>query len=246
MIDLAAMPIRRFNPLGLSEFQAYLSKGKVAQEAPPEHLLADDKYSEAIFGKAEAVGDLSARSFEQKFDMSMHVLQALGSKRTHQILGDPYVWPWLSLYFAPSTFPLKNGEYTIGASSRHVIEKISGRNQDLMHRHLVRGGVVAVLRFSQHAKALLGRSDEQTKSEEEVMSRTIDLGLSASPEFVKLIEEIYWDPKKGKLRSGAKGDGAGSIKRLVRNMRQLDVTYDVPSLDAMGMKSLLLPTEFGT
>lgn len=245
MTDFGALPIRRFTSLGLSEFRSYLSQGKVTDEPPPEHLLASDKHSEPVFGKADA-GCLSVRSFEQKFDLGMHVIQALGSKRTHQILGDPYVWPWLSLYFAPSTFPQKNGQYRIDASSRHVIEKISGRNQDLMHRHLVRGGVVAVLRFGQHAKALLGRPDEQTKSEEEVMSRTIDLGLSASPEFVKLIETIYWDAKKGKLRSGAKGEGPGSIKRLVRNMRQLDVTYDIPSLDAMEIKSLLLPTEFQT
>lgn len=103
---------------------------------------------------------------------------------------------------------------------------------------------MAVSRFGAHARVLLGRASEQTKIEEQVMSRTADLGLAGSVEFVRLLHRIYWDPTKNAVRKGAKGTGKGSIMRIIEVMQHLDVTYDVQSLSAEQFEELLPRPEF--
>ncbi len=240
---MSAHPIRALNAEGLKRFSAYLDKQTDGErrtaEPPPIALLHDDKFAvDMDWGK------LSKNVFDGKFDLAMSVAGSVGTDNLRKILAEPNVWPWLSLWFWRSTFPHEKGFYTIGARSRHVVEKISGRNQDHSHRHLVRGGVVAVSRFGAHARVLLGGASEQTKMEEQVMSRTADLGLAGSAEFVRLLHRIYWDSNKNAVRKGAKGTGNGSIMRLIEVMQHLDVTFDVQSLSAEQFEDLLPSPEF--
>lgn len=242
---MSAHSIRAFNAEGLKRFSAYLDKQTDGErrtaEPPPVALLHDDKFAVDL-----GIGKLSKNVFESKFDLAMYVAQNVGAENLRKMLADPNVWPWLSLWFWRSTFPLEKGLYTIGARSRHLVEKIAGRNQDHSHRHLVRGGVVAVSRFGHHARVLLGGASEQTKMEEQVMSRTADLGLAGSAEFVRLLHRIYWDSKKNAVRKGAKGTGKGSIMRMIEVMQHLDVTFDVQSLTAEQFEHLLPAPEFKT
>jgi len=240
---MSAVPIRMFTPEGLNRFSAYLESrtGDERKTAtpPPVELLHEEKFAVDL-----KVGKLAKDSFDKKFDLAMYVASNVGTDNLQKMLAESTVWPWLSLFFWRSTFPLEGGLYTIGARSRHVVEKIAGRNQDHSHRHLVRGGVVAVYRFGAHARVLLGKAHEQTKMEEQVMSRTAELGLAASAEFVRLLHRLYWDPKKEGVRKGAKGVGKGSIMRVIEIMHHLDVTYDVQSLGAEQMEKLLPQQEF--
>lgn len=240
---MSSFPIRAFTPEGMKQFANYLDEqtdgARRTAKAPPAELLHDDK-----FAKPTEFGKLSKNVFEQKFDMAMYLAANAGEENLRKMLGIPEIWPWLSLYFWRSVFPFEKGHYTIGARSRHVVEKIAGRNQDHSHRHLVRGGVVAVTRFGPHARVLLGKASEQTKMEEQVMSRTADLGLAGSPEFVRFLHRQYWDSKKGEVRKGAKGTGKGSIIRVIEIMQHLDVTFDVQSLVAEQIELLLPQAEF--
>jgi len=240
---MSNVPIRAFTAEGLERFSEYLEnrtggEPKTALQ-PPTELLHDDKFAVGL-----DLGKLAKDVFENKFDLAIYIAGNVGKENLQKMLAMPAVWPWLSLYFWRSTFPSKDGLYTIGARSRHVVENIAGRKQDHAHRHLVRGGVVAVHRFGAHARVLLGRAHEQTKMEEQVMSRTADLGLAASAEFVRLLHRLYWDPKKETVRKGAKGEGKGSIMRVIEIMHHLDVTYDVQSLGAEQMEQLLPQPEF--
>lgn len=240
---MSAYSIRAFTPAGMELFSNYLNlttDGERKTTAPPPiKLLHDDKFAVDL-----GVGKLTKNVFDDKFDLAMHIAQHVGKDALPKLFAEPNVWPWLSLWFWRSTFPFEKGLYTIGARSRHVVEKIAGRNQDHSHRHLVRGGVVAVSRFGPYARVLLGGASEQTKMEEQVMSRTADLGLAGSVEFVRLLHRLYWDPKKSAVRKGAKGVGKGSIMRVIEVMHHLDVTFDVQSLKAEQLQELLPQPEF--
>ncbi|MCW4460824.1 hypothetical protein OK349_03835 [Sphingomonas sp. BT-65] len=240
---MSAYPIRAFTAEGLKRFSDYLEKRtddeRRTAAPPPVELLHDAKYAADLH-----VGKLSKNVFETKFDLAMSVAGNVGTDNLTKMLAEPNVWPWLSLFFWRSTFPFEKGHYIIGARSRHIVEKIAGRNQDHSHRHLVRGGVVAVHRFGPHARVLLGKASEQTKMEEQVMSRTAELGLAGSTEFVRLLHRLYWDPKKNAVRKGAKGQGKGSIMRVIEIMHHLDVTFDVQSLGAEQIEQLLPQPEF--
>lgn len=231
--------IRRFTTEGKIAFRDYLALGPRTIKQPPTELLLDDRYSTPL-----AIGLVEQRVFDTKFDMGMHVVAAVGKEKLPALLNEPDVWPWLSLYFYESTFPKKGSEWFIGARSRHIVERISGRQQDHSHRHLVRGAVVAVQRFDMHARVLMERPYQQSKMEEQIMSRKSDLGLAGSPNIIKLIYRLYWDASKNAVLKGAKGDGPGSIMRLITVLRQLDATFDVASLSPDRLLALLPRTEF--
>ena len=104
---------------------------------------------------------------------------------------------------------------------------------------------MAVRRFDTDAKVLMGRPDQQSKIEEQIMSRKADMGLASSVEVVRAAYRLYYDADKDAVKRGAKSTGAGSIMRFIDVLTQLDVNFDVPSLQADVILALLPRQEFG-
>lgn len=231
---------RTLNTQGLAEFAAYLGRGPWTAEPPPVGLLNSDAYSRPFAPEVE----IGVRKFSAKFEMGMEICTAFGNDGIDAIK-DNGLWAWLSLALNDSTMPKKDGTWFVGAKSRHIVERIPGRLQDQGHRHLVKGAAMAVRRFDTEAKVLMGRPHEQSKIEEQIMSRKADMGLATATEVVRAAYRLYYDPDHDAVRRGAKGTGAGSIMRFVEVLTQLDVNFDVPSLTANSILSLLPAHEFG-
>jgi len=234
-------PIRKFTEAGMKKFEEYLQSGPFARKAPPVELLDDDNFATTL-----GLGEVTVKPFKQKFDMGMSVLSDLGPDNVAQLFNEPNVWPWLSLLFHESTMPKKGDGWFVGAMSRHVRGKVKDRKQDQAHRHLVHGAVFNVHRFGSAARVLMEGPHQQAKIEENIMSRRRELPLAGSPEVIKALHKLYWDPAKGgRVRKGAKGEGPGGIIRFIDVMRQLDATYDVISMPAERITDLLPQAEFG-
>jgi hypothetical protein len=234
--------MRMFNAEGLAIFSSYVKSGKETPAQPPIGLLFDDKYSEEVdFCALPDPGP-----FQSKFDMGMSVVAAAkGRDNLQKLFPEPRVWAWLSLYFHESTMPKEGGSWKIKASARHLVERIPGRHQDQSHRHLVKAAVINVARFNANARVLMDQAHGQSKIEEQVMSRRTETGLANSLGFIQVLNKLYWDEARGIVRRGAKGDGPGSIMRLIAVVSQLDVNYDIPSLTAAEYLNLLPQAEFG-
>lgn len=235
------MRIRRLNSFGLAKFAEYLSQ-KTQENAPPVALLSDPACSE----DAQVDGDLEQQVFDSKFDLGMAVCSAVGTKSVPKLLRDDAVWPWLTLFFSESTMPKKDGVWFLGDKSRHILgaNKAAWKEYDHHHRHLVRGAVQAVFQFNDRARVLLGKPDQHTKIEEQLLSRKVGMSFAYSEPLIEVVHRLYWDGPKARLRKGTKGTGAGSVVRLVGLLRQIDVTYDLPSLSADQLYQLLPAPEF--
>lgn len=231
---------RALNAQGLAEFAAYLGRGPMTSEPPPVSLLNNDAYSRPVAPEVE----IEARRFATKYELGMEICTAFGNEAVDAVK-DNGVWAWLSLALHESTMPKKDGTWFVGAKSRHIVERIPGRLQDQSHRHLVKGAAMAVRRFDTDAKVLMGRPDEQSKIEEQIMSRKSDMGLANAVEVVRAAYRLYYDADRDVVRRGAKSTGAGSIMRFVDVLTQLDVNFDVPSLKADVILTLLPGHEFG-
>lgn len=225
---------------GLAAFAAYIAAGANSATAPPTHLLTDAKYSVEYAPRFE----VRPRKFASKFEMGMEVATAIGKDALDAAFSEPALWAGLSLQFHEATMPKKEGVWFVGTQSRHIITKIPGRNQDQSHRHLVKGAAIAVSRFGPDARVLMGGASEQSKIEEQIMSRKSDTGLASSPQVVRVANQLYFDADKGSVRKGAKGTGGGSIMRLIEVLAQFDVNYDVSSLSADSIVGLLPQREF--
>jgi hypothetical protein len=203
-------PVRAFTASGLAQFRKWLDEAEAADPKryttapPPTHLLFDNAFARPV-GYGEPI---LQRKFERKYDLGMAVCAAFGEDGARRLLNDANAWPWLSLFFYESTFPMKNGKWFTGERSRHLVQTIAGRKQDQSHRHLVKGAVTNVLRFGQYAVVLTGEASGQSKIEEQVMSRRADQPLAFHREFVKALYELYWDVDADSLKSGARSDGA--------------------------------------
>lgn len=237
---MKATSVRALNESGLAMFAAYLASGPWSEIAPPMNLLTDE-HSQIL----NPGFDVNPRKFGTKFEMGMEVCTGAGGLALSTLWPNDGLWAALSLAFHQSTFPFKNGQWFIGSPSRHMVTRIPGRKQDQSHRHLVKGATMAVSRFGIEARVLMGGPHEQAKMEEQIMSRKTDMGLASSKEVVRAAYELYYDPDKNAVKRGAKSTGGGSIMRLIDILTQLDVNYDIPSLQAADILSLLPRREFG-
>lgn len=235
------MKIRRFNAAGLAQFARYL-ENKSQHEAPPRYLLEDLRYTES--GPVD--GELESQAFDSKFDLGMAVCSSVTRQHVPKLLRDDAIWPWLSLFYSDSTMPFRDGAWFLGDASRHMLggNKAAWKEYDHNHRHLVRGAVQSVFQFSDYARVLMGKPSEHTKVEEQLMSRKVGSSFAYSQSLIELVHRLYWDGPKGRLRKGAASTNAGSVVRLVNVLRQIDVTFDLPSLNADQLYNLLPSPEF--
>lgn len=239
---LTTKPIRKFTEEGLKAFEAYIDRGPMVKPPPPVELLEDDRFSQPL-----GLGEVTVKTHKAKFDLGAAILTDIGKESAAKLLNEPSAWPWLSLLFHQSTMPKKADGWFIGAKNRHIRGKIAGRKQEQSHRHLVYAAVLNVYRFGSAARVLMEGASQQAKIEENIMSRRRELPVASSVEVVKALYKLYWEPVKGggRVRKGAKSTGAGSIIRFIDLMRQLDATYDLVSMPAEKILSLLPKGEFG-
>jgi hypothetical protein len=236
---------REFTPEGLSVFKGWLDRAakvgatRLTSEPPPTDILEDDRYSKRL-GFA---GRLPLRRFERKYDLGMAICAGLGRDDTERLLLIPNAWPWLSLLYHESTFAQKNAKWRTGDDARHLVQTIHGRKQDQSHRHLVKSAVTNVHRFREFAAVLMGNEIGQSKIEEQVMSRRVDPPLAHHTEFVKTLYRLYWDAELDNVKSGARGEGPGSVMHMTDLLTQFDLTFDVASLEVDDFMRLL-PNDF--
>jgi hypothetical protein len=129
----------------------------------------------------------------------------------------------------------------VGADWRHIPQF---GNYRAFYRHLLAGPFTlyrAHARAIANARALLvqplhkpGEFVEQLASRPE---------LATSPAIVGAATLLYLDPKKGALKRGAGGSGAGSPRRFAAVVAQFDVTYDLFTLTPEQLAAIL-PPEF--
>jgi hypothetical protein len=76
------------------------------------------------------------------------------------------------------------------------------------------------------------------------MSRRVDPPLAHHTEFVKTLYRLYWDADADDVKSGARGEGPGSVMHMIDLLTQFDMTFDIASLEVDDFLRLL-PRDFG-
>jgi len=67
--------------------------------------------------------------------------------------------------------------------------------------------------------------------------------LMQNPELQRLIQRLYFDEPRGRIKRGAGGKGPGSPRRLMDFLRQIELNFDLGSIRADRMTEML-PREF--
>jgi hypothetical protein len=229
--------LRALNNDGLERFRAYLGRLRHgAPGDPPREILAAATYTRELPVDVA----IEPRTFATRLDAARYlceVLEPLGAEATDRDRG---LWAWLALYFFDQVCPpAANGARQPGQPYRHLPDF----HYRYRHRHLLYGPYEVYRRHGEASILLLaGPLSSESTIYQEIAGRQ---DLIANRSVVGAALELYFDRDRGAPKRGAQDARAspGTIRRFVRVLQQLDVTYDVYGLTPAQILDLL-PREF--
>lgn len=227
--------VRSLNDKGLAQFRAWLEAGATGDV--PFALLHDPLASDPVPGS----GQVEQLPFANRYDLAVHVAQALTHCDVQRLSFERGVWTWLALFLFDALCPKDlSGSRKLLALHRYVFDPDFRTNSG----HFVRDSVLAVIKHGSHARVLLisplgGIKDTRVLSE---LAYRHD--LISNTAVVELAFQFYWNPKRAALRPGtASKRRPGSVQRFALVLQQLSLNYDLPEMSANQIAGLL-PPEF--
>jgi hypothetical protein len=231
------MKLSRLNEHGIQQFSLYLDQLKLAPSTPPPTwLLADGATSNTV-----SHVEVQERTFASRYAASHYLDGLITSASLEAAERDVGLWAWLSLFYFDQVCPIKDGVRKPGEQARHVPDV---QNFQRYYRHLLLGPVAiyrAHIDDPDRARGvLMTRVNAPGDVVEQLASRQ---ELITNHSVMKVVTSLYFDVSTGTPKKGSGGKADGSPRRLADIINQYDLTYDLYSLSADGLLSLL-PKEF--
>lgn len=231
------MNARRLNDAGIELFQSWLIQAKSGQASDvPAELLQDPNISSEI----EPTIPIKNIKFQNRYQAALYLDGIIPGIQTASIERDGGFWTWLTVFYFDQLAPSINGRRKIGHMARYVP---SFSNFRTYYRHLLLGPWL-VYRAHGDTPALTkvvlsGTVDTPGELAEQLSARQ---EIITNPTILAVAKKLYLN-ESDKPKRGAGGSGAGSPRRFVTVLQQLDKTYDFFTMRADSLLSLL-PNEF--
>jgi len=233
------MKARRFSEEGLERFRAWIidvrAIAKAGGEVPPvpDDLLVDDRYATATEYELPAKEPI----FNTKMDIGIFCCQLVPDTHHEVVRGDAAFWSWLAArYFKQLT----KGRTKI-KEPRAYVAAIGFQE---FYRHLMLGPYYiyfAARDVPERVCVLL--YDEPTTMNEVMVQFGSYQTLMQNPEIQTVIQRLYFDTTKNRIKRGAGGKVNGAPRRLMDFFRQIEMNYDLRRISAQQMWDML-PAEF--
>lgn len=229
--------LRVLNIAGIEGFTNYLQSlrnGSMAQ--PPFHLLTDDATSDPL----DVDIPVEQQNFGDSFAFGKYLVATLKPLPRTEIAFNHALWSWLALYYFDQICPTLEGKRTVLEDAVYVLADTY--NHRRYYRHLVRTPWLAVEENGDCAKVLLKNRGSGKRSDifEQLAARQTIFGNKT---IIAGAYKLYFDETAGLPKRGAGGKGAGSPRRLVSFIQQIDLTYDLMACTPDQFIGLL-PKEF--
>lgn len=226
--------VRRLTDLGVDAFRAYLSKLRTGDTTPPPRRLLETPETSEPLAQEAAV---EPRTFRDRMEAARYLDEVL--LNVANVLDDVGLWSWLSLYYFDQVAPERpDRTRQPGRDYRHIPEP--GYLQG--HRHLLGGAVMVYRLHGENARLMLStRPYEESKFHHEISARQ---AIVSNAGVVSAAGRLYLNARTHRPKRGAQQRTApGGFFRFIAVIQQLDVNYDLYSMTADGILSLL-PAEF--
>lgn len=234
------MSFRRLNEKGTEQFRQYVVKLKGDGALPPPfQLLNNPETSEEV----EFSFTPTNRIFSNRVELGDWLQKALTSCEA-AVLYDEGFWNALALQYFDQICVLRaDGKRKPGEVARYIFEP-----QRKSYRHLIWSSWWAIDSYGEDGRYLLLPISDRDYPLEfgggEVMGQVAANQMTtSSPTVIRLGAILYSDIATGRQNKGSSGKGADSPRRLVKVLRQFQLTYD---FEAMSVEALagLLPSQF--
>ena len=240
------MKLHAFTSKGLDRFETYLIELKRdPSRTPSPELLSDPELTEPVVRGP----DVEPREFASKYEAGRHLAELLGEVSESRLRTDLGLWGWLTLVFFDQVCPADRH----GRRQRRDLPLYRPRGGDPKHgldKHILFFPWKMVRLHGADARFMLsGPLHKDTKAQREWTGYNLNVCRGA----VALAHRMYWDSDKGRPRPGSTSTATkkqpgrpGNMRRYLRVLQQLDLTYDIYGLEADEMARLLPQSEFRT
>lgn len=229
--------LRTLNDNGMRVFRDYLDSIRAGSlENPPQDALSDAYYSVKLRPDLE----LERQVFATRLEAGAFLYEKLQSLSYSQVERNIGLWSWLALYFFDQLCPSRtDGSWKVGEDCRYILELDYRR----YYRQLLLGPYMVYRLYGASAPLLLWEPLEQMSEPYRELSCRQNLLLNRG--VIEAANELYYDRKRAQAKRGAgvKRPRAGSLRRFIDVIQQLDLTYDLHSMTGEQVLDLL-PLEF--
>ncbi|HSW62828.1 MAG TPA: hypothetical protein VLH56_05925 [Dissulfurispiraceae bacterium] len=233
---MTSYSVRMLNDEGLVAFRTYLRGLRTGETtSPPREMLFSPRQSEALSAQIA----IEQRAFRSRIDFCEYISDAFGETPYQLIEGNANLWSWLSLFYFDQVCPLRSdGSRRPGMDYRHI----PSRDYRYRHRHLLEGAYHVYQMYGMDAALLLCSALHNENSfHHELAGRQ---GLITNPFIINVATDLYYDIRHNRPKSGAgRGKAPGALLRFVDVINQLDMTFDLFSIQPRRLMELL-PAEF--
>jgi len=229
--------VRIFNEAGINEFERVI--GEIRNNSLkeiPETFCYDEQYSEIY----EPVINIEHVDFKTKKELVPYLVNMLNLKANKHLYFDKGLWTWLSAFYFNNICPTDgNGNRKVNESAFYILK--DPKNYTKYYRHLIAYPCRLYSELGDSSKIFLIGTFQKRGEITEQFGAYQEIALNKG--ILDAANILYWDNTTQNLKRGAAGKSGGSARRLIRVIRQYQMTYDLNSMTGNEIVSLL-PHEF--
>lgn len=228
--------LRCLTESGRSLFTEYLQRIKIgSSEPPPQDELTHESYSTGFSPVVEVNENLV---FSTRYELGEYLNEIFNRIDRNNLLSNCGIWDWLALLWFDKICPENQGRRNVRETARYIVS----RDRTDYYRHLI---LCAWDLYSLHGtySRLFLKCPPYIHNDwtEQLASRQ---DIITNKGLIETADRLYWDNNRGRPKRGATDrNRQGNVRRLVRVIAQLDLTYDLHAMSADKIL-LLLPEEF--
>jgi len=231
------MYIRILNKLGIHKFKDFIQKLKEDINIKKPNLNIK-QYSEEYIPQIEIN---SEKNFITRKEMGKYLTDCFEKKHINRadIIDINGLWSWLAYFWFDQICPIRNGNIDIHEIARYIC---SSDYRDY-YRHLVAStyDIYSIHRSKNSKIFLYSLVDKSNDFIEQFASRQ---DIISNANIIVVANQLYWNPERDKPKKGSESKRRpGNIRRFIKTIRQLELTYDIYSMNSSDILAIL-PEEF--
>lgn len=234
---------RVLRPEGVAAFASYLDGLRSAPALPPPLHLLDHPEHSAAFTPTVQIDPV--RWFESRLDAGQYLVHLFAPVDRSKIDHNAGLWSWLSLLYFDQLCPPTDGVRAPKRAYAYILPPLGDVDH---HRHYYRHRLAGPYRIARlhpgSARTLLsGHVSKFDDYNEQIASRQEFITNSG---IVSALDLLYFDEERNRPKRGAAANTRkpGTLRRFVDVIQQLELTYDLYSMDGAEILDIL-PLEFG-
>jgi hypothetical protein len=229
--------IRTFNEEGLNEFERLINEIRNSTiKNIPEDLLFNEHYSSAH----EPIINIEKVDYKNKNELIPFIVEKLNLRANKHLYFDKGLWSWLAALYFDNICPADgNGKRKVNETAFYILR--DPKNYTKFYRHLLAYPSRIYSELDESSKIFLIGSFSKRGEITEQFGAYQEIALNKG--ILDAANILYWDDSSKNLKRGAAGKGGGSARRLVRIIRQYQLTYDLNAMQGQEIVELL-PNEF--